>query len=154
MTFITPTPTPQGRADLPLLTAYWNTERKSYAIAYIPRALGTHPLENNDLGHWTMLITYLRDESINLRLVCRAFAHPSLRVYYLNGPIDPPRSGANMNVNAYNLIQRVTQTSEGCLYSNPTIDLKRSFSQDKVLKHSLKAHLISMSSFIQQIKNI
>ena len=144
MSFITPTTPPQTLPEPPSLTAYWNTERKSYAIAYIPKALSTHPPESNYLGHWAMLITYLRDEAINLRLVCRAFAHPSLREYYLNGPVDPPRSGVQINVNAYNLIQRVIQTSKGCLYSNPTIDLKRSFSRDEFL--AFQAHFPNIRS--------
>lgn len=144
MALIRPTPTPQGKANLPLLTAYWNTERKSYAIAYIPKALSTHPPESNYLGHWAMLISHLRDEAINLRLVCRACAHPLLRVYYLGGPIDPPRPGVKMNINAYNLIQRVLKTSAGYLYSNPTINLKRSFSRDEFL--AFQAHFPNVRS--------
>lgn len=134
MSLITPT-NPQVPIEPLFLTAYWNTESKSYAIANIPKTISTLP-PSNDLpvnGWATVLISYVRDEAINLRLVCKALAHPSLRADYLNGPIDPPRPGPKINVNAYQLIQRVIQLCANLFFSNPTINLKRSFSHHEFL---------------------
>lgn len=126
MSMITPIDS-NANTQVPYLTAYWNTETKAYAIAYIPVTENTST-EDNVFHSLAMLIPHLRDEAINLRLVCKAFAHPSLRDFYLQSPIDPPRQSPEMNVICFQLIQRIMASKAHLRYSNPMIDLKRSLS--------------------------
>lgn len=132
MAHIIPTNTLLQGQPAPVLTAYWNTEKKAYAIAQIPCTSSTDQTDHGLFFQgWNLLIEYLRDEAINLRLVCRTFAHPLLRDFYLNAPIDPPRPDTKMNAISFRLIQKIMTTNVHIRYSNPMIHLNRSLSLEE-----------------------
>lgn len=158
MAHIAPT-NPQVATQPLLLTAYWNTETKAYAVAFIP-SIASIPFENDAPHGLSILIPHLRDESINLRLVCKAMSQPGLRVQYQMAPLDPPRQSPQMNRIVFTMIQRVQNTKLGHFYSNPTINLNRSlsleecrafqyhFNQEKSLPRViLKASLLSIEQY-------
>lgn len=115
---------------LPLQTFYWNTEKREYVIARIPSTSSiTQSDEQPDikkLNSWSLIIKYLKDEGINMRLVSRFFCHPSFTERYLQTPF----GSVSRQINSFSLMDNLTSILEKSNpnqhYSNPKISFEHS----------------------------